>query len=153
MLKHKLQSDCLFHKNSTPYFYFIPFFISQVTLFFLFLFLPCVIVFFLLLLLFIYFRLSPCELTCSDIILIKMKHCSACDPCEGSALPLSGLPQCFSSCCLTSFPLLLYLIRDPVLQCGNEACVRRATPPGILGAPAHLGEAERHVHIDLILFP
>lgn len=44
---------------------------------------------------------------------------------------LSVASPSVSPCCLTSFPLLLYLIRDPVLQCGNEACVRRAAPLGI----------------------
>lgn len=50
--------------------------------------------------------------------------------------------------CLTSFPLLLYLIRDPVLQCGNEACVRRAAPPGIQ-AP-HTSERQRSMCISIL---
>lgn len=94
---------------------------------------------------FVCLHLSPAAL---DIILIKIKHCSLCvnavkdQPCLSVAFPS------VSPCCLTSFPLLLYLIRDPVLQFGNEACVRRASPAGIR-AP-HTSETQRGACISIL---
>lgn len=51
-------------------------------------------------------------------------------------------------CCLTSFPLLLHLVRDPVLPCANEDCVRRAAPLGIQ-AP-HTSEKQRGMCISIL---
>lgn len=60
--------------------------------------------------------------SCSDIILIKIKLCSLCVDAEQDQPCLSVAFPSVSSCCLTSFPLLLHLIRDPVLPCANEDC-------------------------------
>lgn len=102
----------------------------------------CVVVFY------YFFCLPPCEPSCSDIILMKIKHCSLCVDAEEDQPCLSVAFPSVSPCCLTSFPLLLYLIRDPVLQCGNEACVRRAAPPGIR-AP-HTSEKQRGACISIL---
>lgn len=87
---------------------------------------------------------------CSDIIVIKIKkkHCSLCVDAEKDQSCLSVAFPSVSPCCLTSFPLLLHLIRDPVLQCGNEACVRRAAPLGIQ-AP-HTSEKQRGACISIL---
>lgn len=96
---------------------------------------------------------SPCEPKCSDIILSKIKLSSLCvwtlrrislafqwpSPVFLLVVSLHSLSYCIwlqSPCCS--------VVMKPVL----EEQHRRA-----FGGPAHLGETERGVNIDLILFP
>lgn len=73
-----------------------------------------------------------------------------CVDAERDHLSLSMVFPSVPPCCLTSFPLFLYLIRGPLLQCGNEACGRKAAPPGIQTRTPRRGR-EAHAYRSFIV--